>query len=89
MVKLDLVDKVVIGVTILITLIIVVMVSCGKSPDPLPPIPPVPPVPATDFSISGYSVLIQGKLKPRTPVTVDEAKRTFQIAVDMIDSKNK
>lgn len=78
-----LIDKIAVGLTVAITLIVIALVSCGK-----PPTPPGPD-PLTDFSVSSSGVLIEGKLKPNSPVTVAEAKRSLQIAADQIGAKNK
>lgn len=71
----------VIGATVILTVAIMIIVSCGK---------PAPPDPSSsDFSLKSTGVLIEGKLKAGSSVTVAEALRTLQVAADMIGAKNK
>lgn len=68
--------------TILLTIIVVL--ACAK---PTPPGPVPPPDPKTEFSLSGKNISVNGKLKPGAVSTVDEAKRSFKIAIDLLESK--
>lgn len=82
---LSLLDKIAIGMAIVVTVVVVALVSCGK---PTPP-PGPGPNPLTDFSVSSQGVMIQGKLKANSPITVSEAVRSLQVAADLIGAKNK
>lgn len=52
--------------------------GCGKPPGPTPD-------PTIDFEVTGKTI-IQGKLKPGAVVSIAEAKRALQTAVDIIDA---
>lgn len=81
--KLDLLDVIELSAGLVIVCIVICIVSlssCGKPPGPTPD-------PAIDFEVTGKT-LIQGKLKPGAAVSIAEAKRSLQVAVDLIDAAN-
>lgn len=64
--------------------VMLLLLGCEKLvPYPVPT-PPVP-VPKSEFKIEGRTVVLEGKLKTGTALTIDEAQKSLAIAVELMD----
>lgn len=72
--------------TILFSLFVACLVSCSKDPAPVPPTPPNPQS-GGYFKVTGKTVVIEAEVKKESKVSLEEAKRSMQSAVRVMEKQ--